>query len=175
MGGSPIELWIFGFLFLFTLGGLSGVVLSSAVLDVVLHDTYYVVAHFHYVLSMGAVFGIILGVILWRGTVLGRNRNSLVLQAQFYVLFWGVNLVFFPQHFLGLNGMPRRYFDYWDGFLIYNRVSSFGAEVRRLGALLLLYVLFESTVSIRKGIYRNHVGKEGLIFSSPLLHVSLGG
>ena len=146
-------MWSTGFIFLFTLGGLTGVVLARASLDISLHDTYYVVAHFHYVLSMGAVFSIFAGLVHWWVLFTGTSLNNQMALAQFWVMFTGVNLTFFPQHFLGLAGMPRRYTDYPDGFAYWNRISSFGSLVSVLGVAFFVFIVWEAFVSERLVLY----------------------
>jgi len=155
MWGGSIRLtipmmWAQAFIFLFVIGGVTGVYLANAGLDTAVHDTYYVVAHFHYVLSMGAVFGIFAGFTYWFGKMSGYLYNKWLAAAHFWFFFIGVNMVFFPQHFLGLQGMPRRYVDYPAEFAFWNKVSSIGAIVTLVGVIFFLIWLIEAFIVKRK-------------------------
>ncbi|MFN3262828.1 MAG: cytochrome c oxidase subunit I [Pikeienuella sp.] len=147
MWGGSIEfktpmLWAFGFLFLFTVGGVTGIILSQAAVDRAYHDTYYVVAHFHYVMSLGAVFGIFAGIYYWFGKMSGRQYPEWAGKLHFWLTFIGTNITFFPQHFLGRQGMPRRYIDYPEQFALWNYVSSWGAFLSGASLLFFLWIVW---------------------------------
>ena len=149
MWGGSIEfptpmLFAIGFLILFTVGGVTGVVLANAGLDIALHSTYFVVAHFHYTMSMGALFGLFVGFYYWIGKMCGRQYPETLGKIHFWLTFIGVNLTFFPQHFVGLAGMPRRIPDYPDAFAGWNMVSSLGSYLSMFAAAFFLYVLYRT-------------------------------
>jgi cytochrome c oxidase subunit 1 len=135
-------LFAVGFIFLFTIGGLTGVVLANSGINAVMHDTYYVVAHFHYVLSMGAVFSMFAGWYYWIGKITGLQYPEVLGQIHFWLFFFGVNLTFFPMHFLGLAGMPRRVPDYADALAGWNGIASFGSYISAISALFFFYVVY---------------------------------
>jgi heme/copper-type cytochrome/quinol oxidase subunit 1 len=139
-----------GFLFLFVIGGITGVIMANSGLDIAIHDTYYIVAHFHYVLSMGAVFGIFAGFYYWIGKITGRQYPEVLGQIHFWLFFIGVNLTFFPMHFLGLAGMPRRIPDFPDAYSGWNAVSSFGSYISFFSALLFFYIVYVTLIHGKK-------------------------
>ena len=179
MWGGAIEmntpmLWAVGFIFLFTVGGVTGVVLSNAGIDQILHNSYYVVAHFHYVLSLGAVFSIFAGFYYWIGKMSGHQYPEFWGKVHFWVTFIGVNLTFFPMHFLGLNGMPRRYPDYPAAFAGWNLIASFGSYIGGLSVLIFLFVVFKTFTSKVK-LAENYWGEgattlEWTVASPPPFH-----
>jgi cytochrome c oxidase subunit 1 len=155
MWGGSIQyrvpmLWALGFIFLFTVGGVTGVMLSNAGVDRNLHDTYYVVAHFHYVLSLGAVFAIFAGWYYWFPKMSGYMYNEAMGKLHFWLTFIGANVLFFPQHFLGLSGMPRRIADYPDGFAYWNWWSSLGSYITAAATLLFLASMFHAYFILRR-------------------------
>ena len=155
MWGGSIEfktpmVWAVGFIFLFTLGGVTGVVLANAGVDHYLHDTYYVVAHFHYVLSLGAVFAIFAGWYYWFPKMTGKMYREVLGQLHFWVMFVGVNLIFFPQHFLGLQNMPRRYVDYRESLAFWNEISTIGYFVMIVGMLIFVIAMIDAFFFYRR-------------------------
>jgi cytochrome c oxidase subunit 1 len=165
MWGGSIELKTpmliaIGFIFLFTVGGVTGVILANAGLDIALHDTYYVVAHFHYVLSMGAVFAIFSGFYYWIGKITGLQYPETLGQIHFWLFFTGVNLTFFPMHFLGLAGMPRRIPDYPDAYSGWNLIASYGSYVSVASAVFFFYIVYRTLTSDER-VAENQWAPEG--------------
>src|SRR4051812_1969154 len=167
-------LWAVGFIFVFTVGGVTGVKLANAGVDVILHNTYYVIAHFHYVLSLGSIFAIFAGFYYWIGKMSGRPYPEFWGKVHFWLSFVGVNLTFFPQHFLGAQGMPRRYPDYPDAYWGWNFVSSIGAYIGAASFLVFLYVCYR-TLTSREHVPANPWGEgattlEWQVSSPPPFH-----
>src|SRR5579884_3632687 len=179
MWGGSIEfktpmLWAIGFIFLFTVGGVTGVVLANAGVDFALHNTYYVVAHFHYVLSLGAVFALFAGFYYWIGKISGYQYNETLGKIHFWMTFIGVNLTFFPMHFLGLAGMPRRIADYPDAFAGWNFIASIGSYISGAATLLFVFIVLQ-TLFAGKRVGANYWGEgattlEWSVSSPPPFH-----
>jgi len=167
-------IWALGMIFLFVVGGVTGVVLANAGVDVALHDTYYVVGHFHYTMSMGAMFSIFAGFYYWIGKMSGRQYPETLGKLHFWITFIGVNLTFFPMHFSGLAGMPRRIPDYPDAFDGWNYISSLGAYMSFAGAILFVFIVWR-TLSAGEKVGDNQWGEgattlEWTISSPPPFH-----
>ena len=165
MWGGSIDfktpmLYAMGFIFLFVVGGVTGITLANAGVDIAFHDTYFVVAHFHYVLSIATIFAIYCGMFYWMPKMSGRMYNETAGKWQFWITFVGVNVLFFPQHFLGMAGMPRRIPDYPDAYAGWNMVSSVGAAISLVGAILFLIILWRTIVAGERAT-ANPWGEEG--------------
>ncbi|MCL7028171.1 hypothetical protein MKW94_014327 [Papaver nudicaule] len=183
MWGGSIQyktpmLFAVGFIFLFTVGGLTGIVLANSGLDIALHDTYYAVAHFHYVLSMGAVFALFAGFYYWVGKISGRTYPETLGQIHFWITSFGVNSTFFPMHFLGLSGMPRRIPDYPDAYAGWNSISSSGSYISVIG-ICCFFVVVAITLSSDKrsapselnwAVKENSTTLEWMVQSPPAFH-----
>lgn len=168
----PLFLWSAGFLFLFTLGGLTGITLRSSRLDLLLHDTYFVVGHFHFVLRLGAVFAVIIGFTIWFSLFSGVAINKILGIRQFAILFVGVNTTFIPIHFLGLAGIPRRYSEFLDQFLLFHRVARLGSTISVNRFILFIFIIYESLTSMRILIHANTIALE---YISPITPKNHGG
>jgi heme/copper-type cytochrome/quinol oxidase subunit 1 len=145
-------LFAVGFIFLFTVGGVTGVVLANCGIDIALHDTYYVVGHFHYVRSIGALFAIFSGFYFWVGKITGLQYPEVLGQMHFWMTFVGVNLTFFPMHFLGLAGIPRRIPDYPDAYSGWNIICSYGSYISAFSGLFFFYVVYVTLTSGEKAL-----------------------
>nr|YP_009127930.1 cytochrome c oxidase subunit I [Gongylonema pulchrum]AIY56384.1 cytochrome c oxidase subunit 1 [Gongylonema pulchrum] len=164
---QPVWCWTYSFIFLFTIGGLSGIILSTASLDIVLHDTYYVVAHFHYTLSLGAIFAIFSGFSLWFPYMSGCVFDKNMMMAVFFCFFIGTNLTFFPMHLAGMQGMPRKILDYPDSYSVFQVISSIGSVISFIGFMLFNYLLVESI------FFSRNLGSSSYNHHSPVYSASI--
>jgi len=167
---NPLLYWSSGFMLLFTIGGITGITLSSCSLDLLLHDRYFVVGHFHFVLSIGAVFGIITGVIIWGPIFIGTGTRRVDIIRRFWSLFLGVNLAFIPIHFIGMRGINRRYAEYGDRFMLFHSIASLG---RIISTYSLLFFIFRTFSGVESSIQVLHSGGnelEALKCSPPKEH-----
>jgi len=162
---SPVLFWSLGFLFLFTLGGLTGITLRRRRIDLLLHDTYFVVGHFHFVLRMGAVFGIITGVVLWFPLFTNLGLNKILARRQFWGLFLGVLLTFIPIHSVGMAGIRRRYANYRRIYATQHQWASFGRTLRVLSITLFVFLIWERFISQRILLHSNSLRIEWSVFS----------
>nr|QEN73934.1 cytochrome c oxidase subunit 1 [Ceroplastes japonicus] len=166
---SPMMMWSMGFTTMFTMGGLTGIILSNSIIDMNLHDTYYVVAHFHYVLSMGVVFSILSSMIFWYPMMTNNMMKSNMLKINFINLFVSINMTFFPQHFMGLNGMPRRYIMFSDQMMFWNSLSSIGAISTSMFIMMFISMIMESMMSKQKLMFKMKLFNQEWMMNSPSL------
>lgn len=166
---SPILIWSIGFIVIFTIGGLTGIILSNSIIDINLHDTYYVIAHFHYVLSIGVVFSILSSIIFWFPLIFNLIIKRNILKINFINIFISINLTFFPQHFIGLNGIPRRYLIFSDNLIIWNSLSSLGAISTALFLIIFISIIMERILSNKKIIFKIKLFNQEWILNNPTL------
>lgn len=169
---SPIIIWRIGFILIFTLGGITGIILSNSIIDINLHDTYYVIAHFHYVLSIGVVFSILSRIIFWFPLITNNIIKNNILKINFINLFVSINLTFFPQHFLGLNGIPRRYLIFSDQIILWNSISSIGALSTTIFVIIFISLIIERIISKQKIIFKIKLFNQEWIINSPNINHS---
>ena len=166
---SPIIIWSIGFILIFSIGGITGIILSNSIIDINLHDTYYVIAHFHYVLSIGVVFSILSRMIFWFPILTNNIIKNNMLKINFINLFLSINITFYPQHFLGLNGIPRRYIIYSDNLIFWNNISSIGATSTIFFVLIFISIIIETIISKQKIIFKIKLFNQEWIVNSPNL------